>query len=212
MENLKAKARSRRKLVEDLHRKSHFEIHEVELLLKLHQRNADTPGKSDKPKIDRQKFADILYEEFKLTDDVLNDRIFRAFDVDADGYLSEEEWVLGLSTFLKGSIEEKLKYTFKVYDQNADGFISREEMFQFLKNSIITQQTEEDPDEGIKELIEVILKLADCDHDSKLSLKDYEQTILEENLLLELLGPCLPLPKYTNKFLSSIGCDVTPLV
>ncbi|OWF51891.1 EF-hand calcium-binding domain-containing protein 1-like [Mizuhopecten yessoensis] len=207
MESLKAKARSRRKLVDDLHRKSHFGVPEVERLLKMHQKNAGTHGKSDKPKMERQRFADLLYEEFKMTDDVLMDRIFRAFDVDADGYLSDEEWVLGFSTFLKGSLEEKMKYTFKVYDQNADGFISREEMFQFLKNSLVTQQTEEDPDEGIKELVELLLKKMDDDHDSKLSLKDFEQAVQEEPLLLELLGPCLPSRKFTEKFLTLIGCD-----
>ena len=45
-----------------------------------------------------------------------------------------------------------------VYDLNGDGYISREEMFQLLKSSLIKQPTEEDPDEGIKELVELSLK------------------------------------------------------
>ena len=47
---------------------------------------------------------------------------------------------------------------FTVYDLNGDGFISREEMFQMLKNSLVKQPTEEDPDEGIKDLVEITLK------------------------------------------------------
>jgi hypothetical protein len=70
---------------------------------------------------------------------------------------------------------------FTVYDLNGDGYISREEMFQMLKTSIIKvknrclfywlfsqknyfciiflkQPTEEDPDEGIKDLVEIALK------------------------------------------------------
>ena len=47
---------------------------------------------------------------------------------------------------------------FMVYDLNGDGYISREEMFQLLKSSLIKQPTEEDPDEGIKELVELSLK------------------------------------------------------
>jgi Ca2+-binding EF-hand superfamily protein len=45
-----------------------------------------------------------------------------------------------------------------VYDLNGDGFISREEMFHMLKNSLIRQLTEEDPDEGIKDLVEITVK------------------------------------------------------
>ena len=47
---------------------------------------------------------------------------------------------------------------FTVYDLNGDGYISREEMFQMLKNSLVKQPTEEDPDEGIKDLVELSLK------------------------------------------------------
>ena len=45
-----------------------------------------------------------------------------------------------------------------MYDLNGDGFISREEMFHMLKNSLIRQLTEEDPDEGIKDLVEITVK------------------------------------------------------
>lgn len=45
-----------------------------------------------------------------------------------------------------------------MYDLNSDNYISREEMFHMLKNSLIIQPTEEDPDEGIKDLVEITLK------------------------------------------------------
>lgn len=47
---------------------------------------------------------------------------------------------------------------FHVYDLNGDKYISREEMFHMLKDSLIRQPSEEDPDEGIKDLVEIILK------------------------------------------------------
>ena len=47
---------------------------------------------------------------------------------------------------------------FGIYDLNSDGYISREEMFQMLKSTMVKQQTEEDPDEGIKDLVEIMLK------------------------------------------------------
>ena len=47
---------------------------------------------------------------------------------------------------------------FGIYDLNDDGYISREEMFQMLKNTMVKQPSEEDPDEGIKDLVETMIK------------------------------------------------------
>jgi len=47
---------------------------------------------------------------------------------------------------------------FEVYDFNGDGYISREEMFTCLKKSMVKQTTEEDPDEGTKDLVELALR------------------------------------------------------
>ena len=35
--------------------------------------------------------------------------VFRAFDKDSDGFLSQEEWVLGMSVFLRGTLDEKME-------------------------------------------------------------------------------------------------------
>ena len=44
-----------------------------------------------------------------MTEEILMDRVFRAFDEDLDGFISMKDWVQGLSTFLRGSLEEKTK-------------------------------------------------------------------------------------------------------
>ncbi|XP_031470354.1 EF-hand calcium-binding domain-containing protein 1 isoform X2 [Phasianus colchicus] len=89
---------------------------------------------------------------------------------------------------------------FEVYDLNGDGYISREEMFQMLKNSLLKQPSEEDPDEGIKDLVDIALKKMDHDHDGKLSFADFEEAVKNENLLLEAFGPCLPDVKSSMAF------------
>ncbi|MBN3289283.1 EFCB1 protein, partial [Polypterus senegalus] len=108
--------------------------------------------------LDRSKFRNILHNTFGMTDDMTMDRAFRAFDKDNDGFISIKEWIEGLSVFLRGTLDERIKYCFDVYDLNGDGYISREEMFHMLKNSLTKQPTEEDPDEGIKDLVEITLK------------------------------------------------------
>ncbi|XP_032159911.1 EF-hand calcium-binding domain-containing protein 1-like isoform X1 [Mustela erminea] len=81
---------------------------------------------------------------------------------------------------------------FEVYYLNGDGYISREEIFDMLKNSLHQQSSEEETDEGIKELVDITLKKMDYDNDGKISFADFEKAVKEERLLLEVFGPCLP--------------------
>lgn len=37
------------------------------------------------------------------------DLVFKAFDKDSDGFLNQEEWVKGLSLFLRGTLGEKIE-------------------------------------------------------------------------------------------------------
>lgn len=51
---------------------------------------------------------------------------------------------------------------------------------------------EDDPDEGARDLSDMALSLLDRDHDGRVSLEDFLQSVQEDNLLLEILGSCLP--------------------
>ncbi|KAF8568043.1 hypothetical protein P879_09363 [Paragonimus westermani] len=94
-------------------------------------------GKRPFAKLDRLKFREILHRTFHMTDDLLLDRVFRAFDYHSEGGITAKRWVIGLSIFLRGSIQERTAFAFRAYDLNSDGVISREEMFQLLKASLI---------------------------------------------------------------------------
>lgn len=88
---------------------------------------------------DRLMFREFLQNEFGITtEEILTDRIFCFFDQQNDGVIHEDEWITGLSVLLKGTQEERIKYTFTIYDLNNDGFITKEEIFsllRFVKNS-----------------------------------------------------------------------------
>ncbi|XP_037984230.1 EF-hand calcium-binding domain-containing protein 1 isoform X2 [Motacilla alba alba] len=126
--------------------------------------------------------------------------VFSTFDKDNTGCITVEEWVEGLAVLLRGTLEEKMKYCFAIYDLNGDGYISKEEMFQMLKHSLLIQPADEEPDEGVKDLVEIALKKMDYDHDGKLSFTDFEKAVRDENLLLEAFGPCLPDIKSSMSF------------
>lgn len=107
--------------------------------------------------------------------------VFRTFDKDNDGFVSVKEWIEGLSVFLRGTVDEQIQCThppdtqnenlirfqtndppccsdsFQVYDLNGDGYISAEEMLYLLKDCLNEQPSDEDPDEGIRDLVEITL-------------------------------------------------------
>ncbi|XP_041039258.1 EF-hand calcium-binding domain-containing protein 1 isoform X1 [Carcharodon carcharias] len=204
-----------------------FNRHEVQCLMKVFSTLVATfPEQRIGIGLDRNKFRNILHTTFGMTDDMIMDRVFRAFDKDNDSYVNMREWIEGLSIFLRGTLDEKIKFCFDVFDLNGDGFISREEMFHMLKSSLIKQPTEEDPDEGVKDLVEIALKkmdrycwksvgrghqvLKDYDHDNKVSYVDFEKAVKVENLLLEAFGPCLPDSK--KSIMRKNGLDRSRLV
>ncbi|XP_076875973.1 calsenilin isoform X2 [Brachyhypopomus gauderio] len=60
--------------------------------------------------------------------------VFNAFDVDQNGSIRFEDFVIGLSVLLRGSITDKLSWAFNLYDINKDGYITKEEMLAIIKS------------------------------------------------------------------------------
>lgn len=58
-------------------------------------------------------------------------------------------------------------------------------MFVLLRNCLIKQPQDEDPDEGVRDLVEIALRKLDIDKDGKVSFQDYQTAVTEEPLLLE---------------------------
>ena len=77
---------------------------------------SDTIQTSETDKLDRGRFREFLHNAFDMTDDILLDRIFKYFDSDNDGYIGKEEWIVGLSVFLKGK-----HYNLSMINQKAMG-------------------------------------------------------------------------------------------
>uniref|UniRef100_A0A674E6U1 Calaxin n=1 Tax=Salmo trutta TaxID=8032 RepID=A0A674E6U1_SALTR len=138
---------------------------------KLIQNLAETLSKHVK----HWKFRNILHNTFGMTDDMIMDRVFCAFDKDNDSYVSVKEWIEGLSVFLHGALDKKKSLrNFDVYDL---GTFPR-------KRCSTCGRT------GIKDLV-VITLMKMVDHDSRLSYADLEKDVRDENLLLDAFGTCL---------------------
>ncbi|XP_058134081.1 calsenilin isoform X3 [Dasypus novemcinctus] len=60
--------------------------------------------------------------------------LFSAFDADRNGAICFEDFVVGLSTLLRGTVHEKLRWAFNLYDINKDGLVTKEEMLAIVKS------------------------------------------------------------------------------
>ncbi|XP_019939539.1 A-type potassium channel modulatory protein KCNIP1 isoform X3 [Paralichthys olivaceus] len=59
--------------------------------------------------------------------------LFNAFDSANTGSIKFEDFVTALSILLRGSVTEKLQWTFNLYDINRDGYINKEEMTDIVR-------------------------------------------------------------------------------
>ncbi|ELW66231.1 Kv channel-interacting protein 1 [Tupaia chinensis] len=59
--------------------------------------------------------------------------LFNAFDTTQTGSVKFEDFVTALSILLRGTVHEKLRWTFNLYDINKDGYINKEEMIDIVK-------------------------------------------------------------------------------
>ncbi|CAB3241141.1 unnamed protein product [Arctia plantaginis] len=206
------------KVIEQLLKTTKFNKPELEALYSMYRRlvssaQAAAPATAigHSPKIDgidQSTFRDVMHNTFDLvTEEAILERMWITWERGAaggEGSLRFESWVRGLSVLLRGNMEERRMYCFKVYDLNNDGFITRDEMFSLLRNALLKQPGDEDPDEGVRDLVELVLRKLDVDKDGVVSIDDYRQAVEQEPLLLEAFGQCLPSKRHALTFLKTL--------
>uniref|UniRef100_A0A8B9L8T7 Kv channel interacting protein 3b, calsenilin n=2 Tax=Astyanax mexicanus TaxID=7994 RepID=A0A8B9L8T7_ASTMX len=85
--------------------------------------------------VDEETFKTIYSQFFPQGDATTYAHfLFNAFDVDRNGSIRFEDFVIGLSVLLRGSVTEKLRWAFNLYDINKDGYITKEEMLAIMKS------------------------------------------------------------------------------
>ncbi|KFP70972.1 Calsenilin, partial [Acanthisitta chloris] len=85
--------------------------------------------------VDEETFT-LIYSRFFPQGDVTSYAhfLFKAFDADHNGTLCFQDFALGLSVLLRGTEQQKLRWTFDLYDVNKDGYVTKEDMLEIIKS------------------------------------------------------------------------------
>ena len=110
-----------------------------------------------------------IYEGYRLT---LGDveakkeveRIMKEIDIDGNGTIDYNEFVMAATNRQKMLNKEKLEATFKIFDKDGNGSISKEEI-----KSLLCARSED------KKIIDEIMKEVDSNGDGEISLNEFKE-------------------------------------
>jgi len=180
-------------------KQTNFNRQEVDKMLQTFHR----VGEFNHGKVNRAQFREFITNVFGVTNEFMLARIYEFFDDDNNGNVELQEWMTGLSMAFKGTLDERIDYCYTVYDFTGKGNLNKEELFLLLKDCVIKRPTDEEPEEGIKDLVEICLGLLDIDRDGRISKNDFKTAVHNQPLLLEVFGKCLPDMFEADAFLST---------
>ncbi|XP_058821799.1 Kv channel-interacting protein 4-like isoform X2 [Topomyia yanbarensis] len=117
--------------------------------------------------------------------------VFNTLDKDHTGILSFENFVQGLSILSRGSLEEKLSWTFSLYDINHDGKITREEMTDIVIAIYELMGAREDggtDDAQIKSKVEKVFLKMDTNRDGVITIEEFLDCCRKDKLISDSMG------------------------
>ncbi|XP_053319312.1 Kv channel-interacting protein 1 isoform X3 [Spea bombifrons] len=116
--------------------------------------------------------------------------LFNAFDAAQTGSVKFEDFVTALSTLLRGTINEKLRWTFNLYDINKDGYINKEEMMDIVKAIYDMMGKYTYPvlkDDAPKQHVDLFFQKMDKNKDGVVTLEEFIESCQEDDNIMRSL-------------------------
>ncbi|KAM9475363.1 LOW QUALITY PROTEIN: Kv channel interacting protein 3a, calsenilin [Clarias gariepinus] len=138
--------------------------------------------------VDEETFKTIYSQFFPQGDATTYAHfLFNAFDLDRNGSIRFEDFVIGLSVLLRGSVTEKLNWAFNLYDINKDGYITKEEMLLIMKSIYDMMGRYTYPcvrDDAPSEHVEKFFQKMDRNQDGVVTIEEFIETCQkDENIM-----------------------------
>mmetsp|Transcript_28960 Transcript_28960/g.46715 ORF Transcript_28960/g.46715 Transcript_28960/m.46715 type:complete len:159 (+) Transcript_28960:169-645(+) len=112
-----------------------------------------------------------------LSDSLFVDRLFQLFDENDDGRINFQEFLCGLSILcIRGTLEEKMMFSFRIYDFDNDNKISNEELTSMLKTSLLENGVDMSPAQ-VELIIRSTFEEADINLDGFIDFEEYKKIV-----------------------------------
>ena len=177
--------------------------------------------------IDDYIFAGELSSTFGISDsfmvnNIYNNIIFQNCKFLKNPYMTISQYSRVVCAFLSADLGCKADLVFDVYDMSHDGEISKYELKVLLKPTVVQMmqlyphEFVDSEEEELDELIRWVLKLMDLDHNGSIDKDEFKHLVkYKDDMILQMLGPCLPeeihLRNFREKITGKSGRDVALL-
>lgn len=138
--------------------------------------------------------------------------VFKAFDVNCSGAITfrvsnemktyvmqmniefyncvSQDLLVTLSTLLRGSVYERLRWTFKLYDLNGDGCISRNELseiVQAIHELMGRRPNQQEDDRKARDQVDRVFRKFDLNQDGVITIEEFLETCLKDDAVTKSL-------------------------
>ena len=126
-----------------------------------------------------------LQRALGLRSDYLAAQVFRCFDANGDGAVSRDEFLAAVRSLVFGSDRDKLLFAFRLHDGDGDGAIGRDELLRMISISLAESDIRERLTQPSEELTDALFRVADRNHDNRISFDELETVIRDRPELLK---------------------------
>lgn len=122
--------------------------------------------------LSEEEFAKVFKQFFPFGDPVdYCHYLFRLFDVDNSKYIDFKEFIVALSATSRGTMDQKLEWSYKLYDLNKTGKVTYKELLQVIHAiykmvgpMVALPQDEATPELRAEKLFRMLDKSTETDH------------------------------------------------
>ncbi|CAF0841800.1 unnamed protein product [Rotaria sordida] len=136
-----------------------------------------------------RKFYRILRNESPERLNDMCDHIFRAFDVDGNGFVEFGEFLLGFAICSRGDLRSRLDYAFECYDLDSNGYLTEDEIEPVLRAMYTLLGIQHIEDYPPEEVAKDFMKKLDISNDGRVTKDEFIYFLMKDGIYRNTVNP-----------------------